>query len=487
MKINSNITAYTTNNAYLKNERRLSNASERLSSGFKLNRSGDDPANYAIGSKMRAQLEALDKVKTNATTGMSVAETAESAISELQSMITRMSELAVKAANGTMSSPDRAMVQEEVDQLKQEITRISETSEFNSMNLLNGDFENKGYCRNVVGVGVENYSDETVTGAYDIVFSYMKGYSLDSYSIGGNAYDIFETAYPKVSELTLSGTDYLFTVSSETTDGRLISENFTIPKADIDAAVAAETTITVNSTIDTSKNLTFDFREKYDYFIKDSSTDRSDVGIKKASDLFGTSDRYSINTRSWNGIDHVTVTSKNGAEVTFEIDRERLLQAIPPEIPEISEDPNTGEGTFKNTMEIEITGKGAMRLQVGTDEGEVLALSIPEMSLSKMGIEDLDVSTMRGATLGIDQLKDALAYVSSARSKLGAYDNRLENTISFVNASNETMSASYSRILDTDMAEEMTEYTNLQVLTQAGMAMLAQANEFPQQALQLLQ
>ena len=118
---------------------------------------------------------------------------------------------------------------------------------------------------------------------------------------------------------------------------------------------------------------------------------------------------------------------------------------------------------------------------------EVLALSIPEMSLTKLRIEDLDVTTMRGATIGIDKLNTALAYVNSARSKLGAYDNRLENTISFVNASDETLSSSYSRILDTDMAEEMTEYTNLQVLTQAGMSMLAQANEFPQQALQLLQ
>ncbi len=484
MKINSNITAYTTNNAYLKNERRLSNASERLSSGFKLNRSGDDPANYAIGSKMRAQLEALDKVKTNATTGMSVVETAESAISEIQSMITRMSELAVKAANGTMSSSDRLMVQEEVDQLKKEITRIGETSEFNSMNLLNGDFENKGYCRNVVGIGVENYADETANGVYDIVFSYEKGYSLDSYSIGGSVYDIFETAFPKVSDITLSGTDYLFDVSSETTDGRTIFESFTVPKATIDAAVAAGKPVKMYSTIDPNKELTFDFRTKYDYSIANSSVDRSDVGIKKASDLFGETGQYTINTRTWNGVDHVTVTSKNGAEVTFEIDRERLLNTTPAEI---TEDPDTGEAVFAHTMEIDITGKGAMRLQVGTDEGEVLALSIPEMSLSKLRIEDLDMSTMRGATLGIDQLKDALAYVSSARSKLGAYDNRLENTISFVNASNETVSTAYSRIHDTDMAEEMTEYTNLQVLTQAGMAMLAQANEFPQQALQLLQ
>lgn len=481
MKINSNITAYTTNNAYLKNERRLSTASERLSSGFKLNRAGDDPANYAIGAKMRAQLEGLDKVKTNATTGISVVETAESAVSEIQSMITRMSELAVKAANGTMSESDRKMVQEEIDQLKQEITRISETAEFNSMNLLNGDFENKGYCRNVLGVGVENYSDETANGVYDIVFSYTKGYTLDSYSIGGDVYDVFKTPYPKVSDVTLDGTDYSVTLSSETPEGKLISETFLIPKTDVDAAVAAGKPVEVTSSSDPGKKLTFEFGTKYDYTIADSSTDRSAEGIKKASDLFGISGQYSINTRTWNGVDHVTVTSKNGAAVTFEIERERLLKSSG-----INEDAS-GKGTFANTMEIDITGKGAMRLQVGTDEGEVLALSIPEMSLTKLCIEDLDVTTMRGATLGIDKLKDALSYVSSARSKLGAYDNRLENTISFVNVSNETMASSYSRIRDTDMAEEMTEYTNLQVLTQAGMAMLAQANEFPQQALQLLQ
>ncbi|MBO4374164.1 MAG: hypothetical protein J5829_03560 [Lachnospiraceae bacterium] len=478
MKINSNITAYTTNNAYLRNEKRYSASSERLSSGFRINRAGDDPANYAIGSKMKAQLEALNKVKTNATTGMSVVETAESAVAELQSMIHRMSELAVKAANGTMSSSDRATIQEEVDQLKAEITRISDTTEFNSMNLLNGDFENKGYCRNVVGVGVENYSDETASGVYDIIFSYEKGYSLDSYCVTGDVFDVFETAFPNVSEVSYSAGQYSFTVSAERYDGSVVSETHSIPKSDI----PADGVVKVKSKTDPSKDLIFSFNEKYDYKIQDSSVDRSDKGIKKATDLFGPDTSYRIKTRTWDGVDHVTVTSKNGAEVTFEFNREKLLK----DPSKLTEDAD-GKGTYKDVMEMEICGKGAMRLQVGPDEGEILTLSIPEMSLTKLHIEDLDMTTMRGATIGIEKLKEALSYVNSVRSKLGAYDNRLENTISFVNTSDEALTTSYSRIKDTDMAEEMTEYTNLQVLTQAGMSMLAQANEFPQQALQLLQ
>ncbi|MCR5649586.1 MAG: hypothetical protein K6F86_00200 [Lachnospiraceae bacterium] len=474
MKINSNITAYTTNNAYLQNEKRLSVSSERLSSGFKINRAGDNPANYAIGARMRAQIEALDKVKTNATTGMSVVETAESAVAELQSMIIRMSELAIKAANGTMSTSDRVIVQEEVDQLKQEITRISETAEFNGMNLLNGDFENKGYCRNVLHAGVENYSDETQGGVYDMVFSYTKGYMLDNYSVTGEVYDVFGTAFPEVSDVTYASGNYTVTVSAEQPDGRLISETYTVPEGNIENGRAQ---VKSNNGYD----LVLNFTVKYDYQVTDSATDRSALGIKKTTDLFGPAGSYSVNTYTVGDIDHVTVTSKNGAEVTFEIDREKIKKENG--LTENAE----GKLTFMDPFTMEITGKGAMRLQVGPDEGEVLSLSIPEMSLTKLRIEDLDVTTMRGATLGIDKLKGALEYVNSARSKLGAYDNRLENTISFVNASAETMTSSYSRIRDTDMAEEMTEYTNLQVLTQAGMAMLAQANEFPQQALQLLQ
>nr|MCR5746772.1 hypothetical protein [Lachnospiraceae bacterium] len=157
MKINSNITAYLTNNAYLQSESRLGNSTTRLSSGYKLNSAGDDPANFAIASKMRAMIKGLDKVKTNTTTGMSVLETAEAAIQETQSMIQRMNELAIKGANGTLSSSDRQLIQDEVDQLTKEIDRIAETTEFNGMKLIDGSFNDRGYTNDPV-VTVMDYS-----------------------------------------------------------------------------------------------------------------------------------------------------------------------------------------------------------------------------------------------------------------------------------------------------------------------------------------
>ena len=146
------------------------------------------------------------------------------------------------------------------------------------------------------------------------------------------------------------------------------------------------------------------------------------------------------------------------------------------------------------TTTLDLTGIGAMKIQTGANEGNELAIQIREISLNKMGIpndpndpERLDVSTQAGAEKGIVAAQTALAYVNSVRSKLGAYQNRLEHNAASVAVSEENMTASYSRIMDVDMAEEMTEYTTRQVLVQAGVSMLAQANERPQQVLQLLQ
>ena len=138
-------------------------------------------------------------------------------------------------------------------------------------------------------------------------------------------------------------------------------------------------------------------------------------------------------------------------------------------------------------MDIDATGIGAMRLQIGSNEGQVLAVDIPEISLRHMGIEDLDVSTEAGANAGIDSIEGAIKYVSAIRGSLGAYQNRLESSVNSLDIISENMTAAYSRIMDVDMAEEMTNYTTYQVLTQAGTSMLAQANERPSQVLQLLQ
>lgn len=138
-------------------------------------------------------------------------------------------------------------------------------------------------------------------------------------------------------------------------------------------------------------------------------------------------------------------------------------------------------------LSVDATGFGAMKMQIGANEGQTLAIRIPKMTLDSMGIQDIDVSTKEGANDAINRVKDALSYCSSARSRLGAYQNRLEHTVSSLDVTTENMTSAYSGIMDVDMAEEMTEYTTQQVITQAATSILAQANDRPSQVLQLLQ
>ncbi|MCR5774793.1 MAG: flagellin FliC3 [Lachnospiraceae bacterium] len=387
MKINSNITAYITNNAYSQNEKRLSKSTARLSSGYKLNTSGDDPANFAIAAKMRSMIKGLDKVQTNTTTGISVIQTAEAAIEESQLMIQRMNELAIKASNGTISSSDRQNIQDEVDQLMKEMDRIAETTQFNGMKLLNGSFQDKGYTNNSK-VSIIDYSEETVAGKYLMKLS--KG-SDGNYIINntGNAGSTGYEGYKEVEELFGS--------------------------------------------LDTSK---------------------ISVNTETTEDDDGTITEY------------VKIKGLQGSEMRFKVE--------------------AGADLSEN-IELDVTGLGSMRLQVGTEEGEVISASMPLMTTEAMGLSNLKMTTKEDAYEAIDKVNTAMEYVNRARSRMGAYQNRLENTDAFLDAYNEDITTSLSRIQDTDMAEEMTEFTNAQILTQAGISMLSQANEAPQQALQLLQ
>lgn len=163
----------------------------------------------------------------------------------------------------------------------------------------------------------------------------------------------------------------------------------------------------------------------------------------------------------------VTIKGSNGFELTLDL--------------------NDAPDDTINNLKVEVTDVGPMRLQIGANEGQVLAVEIPPVSLRNMGIENIDVSTQEGAKNALGKMDGAIGFVSRVRGKLGAYQNRLESTVNTLDVSEESMTAAYSRLMDTDMAEEMVQYTNNQVLTQAGTSMLAQANERPAQVLQLLQ
>ena len=187
------------------------------------------------------------------------------------------------------------------------------------------------------------------------------------------------------------------------------------------------------------------------------------------------------------GADEVTVTDASGDTITAKISK------INGNIVTL-----TGENDFElkvrvsqkedfTNVKIDLVGFGAMDTQIGANEGQQLGIRIPAITLDLIGIADIDMKTQEDARDALSKMNDAVKYVSAARSRLGAYQNRLEHTVNSLDISVENMTAAYSRIMDLDMAEEMTEYTTLQVLSQASTSMLAQANERPSQVLQLLQ
>ena len=367
MRINYNVSAMLSNNALAKNDSLLSQSLQRLSSGLKINSAKDNPAGLAMSKRMNAQIEGLYQASQNASNGVSIIETADGALSEIQSMIHRMSELSVQGNTAVKSDVDRGIIQNEIAQLKDEIQRVADSTEFNSQKLMDGEFDFKSYTSEI-DIKINDVSDEVS----------IKKYTLDSLMIQRNA------------------------------------------AGELEANV--------------------DFGEGFP----------NDIQAEEMKD----------------GL--LTLKASGGFEMVIDTQ-------------------NMQEGQAYTNVEIDVTGIGAMRLQIGSNEGQVLPVRIPKVSLQNLGIEDIDVTTMEGANDAVERLKGANAHISEIRSRLGAYQNRLESSINSIDITSENMTAAYSRIMDVDMAEEMTKYTTYQVLTQAGTSMLAQANERPSQVLQLLQ
>ena len=368
MRINYNVSAMLSNNALANNDTRLADALERLSSGLKINHAKDNPAGLAIAKRMNAQIEGLNVASQNSSDGVSIIETADGAMSEIAEMLQRINELSVQACNGSNSEAELENIQAEVSQLKDEITRISNTTEFNGQKLLDGEFAIKGYT-NSHDVTVSSISNTTPPGEYKLSIT------------------ITETMVQGVTERT--GT----------------------------------------ATLDTTSGFPAGATATYED-------------------------------------DFITIRSGNVFELRLDV---KNLEA----------------GTENIT--VEVSDIGPMRLQIGANEGQILDVEIPTVSLREMRIEDIDLSTPEGARDSLDRIGGAIRYVSSVRGKLGAYQNRLESTVNSLDITSTNMTSAYSRIMDVDMAAEMTNYTTAQVLTQAGTSMLAQANERPSQVLQLLQ
>ena len=474
MIVQHNITAMNSNRMLGLTTNSLSKSTEKLSSGYRINRAADDAAGLTISEKMRKQIRGLDQASTNAEDGVSAVQTAEGALTEVHSMLQRMNELAVQASNGTNSTSDRQAIQDEISQLNTEIDRVAETTKFNETYLLKGGDGTKEVTMNGHDAGLKG---SLADGATKATFSIEAG-ALDAgkkITIGGKEYTIgaeakdgqaLVTAQEKTGgKITVNGKNYTYNdtdskwLDSEGNDAKVGNgaNAGEIKIADGDKVSDGSKTLTVM--VDAKKADGTAGKDKID------DTDSSVITADKAIELM----QAELEAANKIGVD-------DPASVTVSKPTYDKTKATEFEIT---------KGTAK------VADRLSFNLHVGSDADMTnkISVNIETMNSAYLGIKGLNVADDSGnaATYAIDAIADAVAKVSEQRSALGAVQNRLEHTIDNLDNVVENTTSAESRIRDTDMAEEMVNYSKNSILQQAGQSMLAQANQANQGVLSLLQ
>ena len=435
MIINHNMNALNAHRNMTANTNSAGKSMEKLSSGLRINRAGDDAAGLAISEKMRGQIRGLDQASRNAQDGISLIQTAEGALNETHNILQRMRELSVQAANDTNITEDRAAIQEEMNALTQEIDRISEQTEFNKQTLLDGSFNgtfqigaNGGQTINL-GISAMN------SGNLNLVSGGVTGESITTAAAGtAGAIDVAAGTY------TIKGTDVLNSAGNKV--GSIAAEKITFGDATNGTIITASDakSLSDGAIITIGKD------------IKAGSLTGLDIKteLKHSSDNIG---KLAAGTYEVKG----TLVLKDGVEVGSTADAGVTL-------------------TFK--------GKGENGADL-TIKAEDFGLSTGK-ALTKFTINGADVSSSEKASGSIETINKAIENVSTQRAKLGAVQNRLEHTTANLNNTSENLTAAESRVRDVDMAKEMMKFSKNNILSQAAQAMLAQANQQPQGVLQLL-
>ncbi|TKI53499.1 flagellin [Lysinibacillus mangiferihumi] len=424
MRIQHNISALNAHRNLGANNTQASKNLEKLSSGYKINRAGDDAAGLAISEKMRGQIRGLDMATKNSQDSISLIQTAEGALNETHSILQRMRELSVQSANDTNVNTDREALQQEIEQLTKEIDRIANTTEFNTQKLLDGGFNgtfqigaNEGQTMEM-GINRMDASalglSATSTVQADVAAAGGGALKEGSYKVsGGSVFDANSNKVGKVSGQKIH-------INGNTTE----SYEFT----------AAKTSVANGSVI----------------------TVKKDGAATLKTDLAG--------------------GAKELAAGSYEIVGSKIYKDKT-EVGSVDGAGNASIAVGDKTLTFTATDLGLS----GTLSGGTGANDI-----SKFNVNGVEVSTREQAAGTITTIDTAIKSVSEQRSKLGAVQNRLEHTINNLGAASENLTAAESRIRDTDMAKEMMEFTKNNILMQAAQSMLAQANQQPQGVLQLL-
>jgi flagellin len=566
MQVNYNISAMIANNALVSNDNKLAASIERLSSGLKIANAKDNPSGLAISRRMNAQIKGLTVAGGNSGDGISVIQTADGTLSEVHDILQRMNELSIQAANGTNSESDLDIIQDEISQLKAEITRISEATQFNGQSLLDGSFDLKGYAtvnnRTDPAITVNSYSDFVDGGNY-----YFEGINAEYDEATGKVRlfeveEIDNVKYPHYvdslnvdvsrvitsqggSETITYMADATVTVDGDllkvaTRDGREIevkvNRKLVGEKIDFELTGKGAMTMQIGAnegqTLDirvpkiTLSNLGLEYTDVSRTY-KDDLLDFVDYVNNVSNNILSFTEKNEIIDMTYYDLDLERINENKEAGENedyyfFNIEDARAIieakkeyreqtyiydTAEEKKVREINKaadeliatymaDPGASTTPMDPTIAAQIDAANQNRNTQITDTiayYDVLRAA-PLASYNEKLDEIKAYADKRykmaphtGADQAIEDIKNAIQKVSDIRSRLGAYQNRLEHTVSNINVTNENMTAAYSRLMDVDMAEEMTVYSTQQVLSQAGTTMLAQANERPSQVLQLLQ
>ncbi len=481
MVVQHNLTAMNSNRMLGLTQSSQAKSTEKLSSGYKINRAADDAAGLSISEKMRKQIRGLTQASANAEDGISTVQTAEGALNEVQDMLQRMNELAVKASNGTNSENDRTYIQNEIDQLTTEIDRVAETTKFNETYLLKGDKDAvKGYS---YAYGTETAAAATFATGKDITATGSNTQAkLKVATTTANNAEEAEAQNELLKALQKSGARLTIAAGVDGTktanvaisvDGYEVSSTGKVTKGGVDTGV----TLTVEGgktnatgTVALSDTVTLDSKAV-------SSAAKSDKAVYYDKDG---------NKISENALSNyfTSTTSTNGDITTTQLKDKILYDAFG----------NTASSAVSSkTVDTTQDQMGSLKLSlhVGADatSNNKIELNLDAMSAKGLGVNGLrvDGATSTNADNAIETIKEAIQKVSTQRSALGAVQNRLEHTISNLDNVVENTTSAESAIRDTDMATEMVKYSNNNILSQAGQAMLAQANQSNQGVLSLLQ
>ena len=501
MRIQHNIMAMNAYRNYTNNTSALSKNLEKLSSGYKINRAGDDAAGLAISEKMRAQITGLEVAQKNAKDGISLVQTAEGALTEVHDMLNRMVELANQSANGTYEDgTDRVQLQKEVTELKDEINRIADSANFNGINLLDGTMT-AGEGVNSVSVTAagaaatvttttgttfnQTITFDTMTSGttYTMNFKYLDadGNAKDasiSFTAGSKAQDTAKAAATALEKVFGDG----YTVTAATNSG-LVTINST--KIGEDKSQIVTNTLSISdstganyTTMPTLAGLRAGTNTTYTVAINTADT------TKAGNTLEIDGEKYQIVTRG-----EKVESGYKGlyVDVAGTLTTDSIKQ-VAAQLKDYGVDV-TANGNNLVFTAASGSAKGGLTLQIGdtSDSWNQLQVSINDCHTTSLGIDGIDISNQTGAKAAVQVIKDAINYVSDVRGTLGATQNRLDHTINNLSVMQENIQDAESTIRDTDVADEMMAYTKNNILIQSAQAMLAQANQVPQGVLQLLQ